>query len=141
MLAPLASDWNNLDAQRKTKWREIAQRYPKMGPEEQQRIQQQMKSWAALTPQQRQAAREQYKSLKQLPPEKKAEARQKWEEYQQLPPEQKRELAARQPPAPAGARGAMPQSNGRTPAPPMTPPAQSLPAPPPPSAGDPTRTR
>ena len=40
VLAPLAPDWENLDAQRKQKWRGIAQRYPKMGPDEQQRIQQ-----------------------------------------------------------------------------------------------------
>ena len=32
MLAPLASDWDKLDAQRKQKWRGIAQRYPKMSP-------------------------------------------------------------------------------------------------------------
>ena len=83
------------DAQRKQKWRGLAQRYPKMSVDEQQRIQQQMKSWAELTPQQRQAAREQYKSLRQLPPEKKDEVRQKWQEYQNLPPEQKRELADR----------------------------------------------
>ena len=38
VLAPLASDWNNLDAQRKQKWRGIAQRYPKMAPDEQQRL-------------------------------------------------------------------------------------------------------
>ena len=44
----IADQW---DAQRKAKWRGIAQRYPKMGPDEQQRIQQQMKSWAELTPQ------------------------------------------------------------------------------------------
>jgi len=83
-----------------------------MAPDEQQRIQQQMKSWAQLTPQQRAVAREQYKSLRQLPPEKKDEVRQRWEEYQNLPPDQKRELAAR----------AQQSPGGRTLAPPMTPP-------------------
>ena len=53
MLAPLAPDWDKLDAQRKQKWRGIAQRYPKMAPDEQQRVQQQMRPWAELTPQQR----------------------------------------------------------------------------------------
>ena len=37
VLAPLASDWNRLDAQRKQKWRGLAQRYPTMAPDQQQR--------------------------------------------------------------------------------------------------------
>ena len=65
---------------RKQKWRGVAQRYPGMHPDEQQRLQQQMQSWAQLTPEQRKVAREQYKSLKALPPDKKEEVRQKWEE-------------------------------------------------------------
>ena len=109
-------DWDHLDAQRKVKWRGIAQRYPEMSPDEQQKIQQQMKSWSELTPQQRQAAREQYKSMRQLPPEKKDEVRQRWQEYQSLPPDQKRELAAK---AQAG--------TPRTMAPAMTPPQQATP--------------
>jgi hypothetical protein len=86
-----------------------------MGSSEQQRIQQQMKSWAELSPQQRAAARERYKSLRQLPPDKKDEVRQRWQEYQNLPPDQKRELAARPPSTAAGAR---------VPAPPMSAPPQ-----------------
>ena len=94
MLAPLAPDWDQLDAQRKTKWRGIAQRYPTMKPDEQARIQEQMRPWAHLTPDERRKAREQYKSIAKLPPEQKSDVKQKWEEYQSLPPEQKRELAA-----------------------------------------------
>ena len=112
MLAPLASDWDNLDAQRKQKWRGIAQRYPTHGAAGAAAIQQQMQSWAELTPQQRQAAREQYKSLRQLPPDKKDEVRQRWQEYQNLPPDQKRELQSQR----RRRRG------GRIPAPAMTPP-------------------
>ncbi len=90
---------------------DIAQRYPKMRPDEQQRVRQQMATWAQLSPEQRQAARERYKTMKTLPPEKKQEVRQKWEQYQTLPPETKRELAAKPPPQwrkPAAARGAQP---------------------------------
>ena len=43
VLSPLASDWNNLDAQRKTKWLGLAKRYPTLPPEQQQRIQGQMR--------------------------------------------------------------------------------------------------
>ena len=96
-------------AQRKQKWLGIAQRYPKMPPAQQQRVQQQMGTWANLTPEQRRVAREQYKSLKQLPPEKRQEVREKWQEYQQLPPEKRRELARRRKPRPATAPTA-PQS-------------------------------
>ena len=70
ILAPLAPDWDKLDASRKAKWRGVAQRYPTMKPDEQQRMQQQMRSWASLTPEQRNAAREQYKTMTKLPPDK-----------------------------------------------------------------------
>jgi len=117
ILAPLQSDWDQLDAQRKSKWRGIAQRYPKMKPDEQQRIHDQMKGWAELTPQQRATAREQYKSMNKLPPDKQNEVRQRWQEYQSLPPEQKREFATQQ-------RGAASAGSARQMAPPMTPPPQ-----------------
>jgi len=97
VLAPLQPDWDNLDAQRKQKWRGIAQRYPQMKPDEQARIHEQMRGWAQLSPDERRAAREQYKSINKLPPDQRADVKQKWEQYQSLPPEQKRELASRPP--------------------------------------------
>jgi hypothetical protein len=99
VLAPLEADWDNLDAQRKAKWIGIARRYPNMRPDEQQRVQSQMRSWATLTPEQRRDAREKFKSLNQLPPDKREEVQRKWQEYQSLTPEQRRELANRPPPA------------------------------------------
>jgi Spy/CpxP family protein refolding chaperone len=98
VLAPLAPDWDRLDAQRKQKWLGISQRYQAMKPDEQARIQEQMRPWARLTPDERRKAREQYKSIANLPPEQKTEVKQKWEEYQSLPPEQRRELATRSAP-------------------------------------------
>jgi hypothetical protein len=98
VLAPLERDWDRLDSQRKSKWRGIAERYPSMAPQDQQRIRDQMQRWSQLTPEQRRAAREQYKSLRRLPPDKKEDVRQKWEQYQSLPPETRRELASRPPP-------------------------------------------
>jgi hypothetical protein len=107
VLAPLAGEWDRMDAQRRLKWLGIARRYHTMKPEEQQRIRTQMQAWAKLTPEQRQAARERYRALKKLPPEKRGEVRRKWEEYQNLPPERRRELAAQPaPPSPnSGAKG------------------------------------
>lgn len=115
VLAPLASEWNQLDATRKAKWRGIAQRYARMPPDDQQRVMRQMRPWSQLTPQERMAAREQYKSLRQLPPEQKGEVKQRWEQYQSLPPERRRELADKAPPP-----GSKP--GGRIPAPGMAPP-------------------
>ena len=61
ILAPLAGDWNNFDATQRKKWLLTAKRYPKMKPEQQQRLQTQMQDWAKLTPEQRYIARENYK--------------------------------------------------------------------------------
>ena len=82
ILAPLASEWNTLDERRRKKWLLLAKRYPKMKPDEQQRIQTQMKDWAKLTPQQRNVARENYKKLAKQPPEKREVVKQKWQESQ-----------------------------------------------------------
>jgi hypothetical protein len=102
ILAPLSRDWDKLEAYRKKKWLGIAKRYPGMKPEEQARVQSQMKEWANLTPDQRKQAREQYKSLQKVPPEKKEALKQKWEEYQTLSEEEKKRLAekAAQKPSP-----------------------------------------
>ncbi len=84
ILAPLASDWNNLDERLRKKWLLTAKRYPKMKPVQQQRLQAQMKDWAKLTPEQRRIARENYKKLAKQPPEKREVVKQKWQEHQQL---------------------------------------------------------
>ena len=63
ILSPLSHEWDRMEAYRKKKWLDIAKRYPGMKPEEQARVQSQMKDWASLTPDQRMHAREQYKTL------------------------------------------------------------------------------
>ena len=125
VLAPLQGDWDGLDAQRKTKWRGIAQRYPQMRPDEQHKIQEQMRPWSQLTPDQRRAAREQYKSISKMPPEQKTDVKQKWEEYQSLPPEQRRELASRPAPQPSKAPA---QQSSKIPAPASQKPGSGSPA-------------
>src|SRR5665647_2349818 len=84
ILAPLAGDWNNLDERPRKKWLLTAKRYPKMKPEQQQRLQAQMRHWAELTPEQRRIARENYKKLAKQPPEKREVVKQKWQERQNL---------------------------------------------------------
>jgi len=83
ILAPLASDWINFDERRRTKWLLLVKRYPQMKPEEQQRLQTQMKDWSKLTPEQRRIARENYKKLAKQPPEKREAVKLKWQENQQ----------------------------------------------------------
>ena len=88
ILAPLASDWNNFDERRRKKWLLTAKRYPKMKPEQQQRLQAQMQAWANLTPEQRRVARENYKKLQKQPPEKKEAVKRSWKERQPQTPTQ-----------------------------------------------------
>jgi hypothetical protein len=86
VLAPLASDWDNFDAQRKRKWIGIAKRYPTLKPDEQARVQRRMQDWAKLTPEQRRVARERYKKIEKLPPEKRETLRTEWEQYRKTKP-------------------------------------------------------
>jgi hypothetical protein len=104
ILAPLASDWNSFDDKRRKKWLLTAKRYPKMKPEQQQRLQAQMREWAALTPEQRQTARENYRKLSKQPPDKREVVKEKWRERQR----QKRATSRGGTPAPAAAKGDAP---------------------------------
>jgi hypothetical protein len=81
-LAPLAEDWEQFDAAGRKKWVAIADRYPAMKPDEQERLQARMKTWASLSKAERQAARERYKLVKQLPPDERRQMQARWEEYQ-----------------------------------------------------------
>ncbi len=93
ILAPLARDWDKMEAFRKKKWLGIAKRYPGMKPQEQARVQRRMQDWASLTPEQRTQARARYKNLKTVPPEQKEALKKKWEQYKELPEEEKKRLA------------------------------------------------
>ncbi|MCK9687201.1 DUF3106 domain-containing protein [Scleromatobacter humisilvae] len=92
VLAPLANDWNGLDARSKERWIDVAGRYPKMKPDEQQRANQRMGEWAHMTVAQRTQARMNFQEASSLSKEER-EAR--WKAYQALPEEKKQELAAK----------------------------------------------
>jgi hypothetical protein len=92
ILAPLASDWDTMENIRRKKWLGIADRYPGMKQDEQQRMQDRMREWAKLTPEQRAKVRSSYKDFNQLPPEQKQVVKQKWDAYTNLPPEQQQRL-------------------------------------------------
>ena len=89
-LAPLERDWSGIDAQRKQKWLQIADRYPSLPPQEQARIAERMNEWARLTPAQRGEMRLRYQESQQVP-----DRSAKWQEYQNLPPESRQQFAER----------------------------------------------
>ena len=103
VLAPLAGDWNALDARSKERWIDVAGRYPKMAPDEQQRANQRMGEWARMTVAERTQARMNFQETRSLSKEER-EAR--WKAYQALPDDKKRELAAKRAAAPASATAA-----------------------------------
>jgi hypothetical protein len=92
VLAPLATDWNALDTRSKERWIDVAGRYHKMKPDEQQRANQRMGEWAHMTVAERTQARMNFQEASSLSKEER-EAR--WKAYQALPEEKKRELAAK----------------------------------------------
>jgi hypothetical protein len=100
VLAPLAGDWNALDGRTKERWVDVAGRFPKMPPDEQQRANQRMVEWSHMTVAQRIQARRNFQETRNLSKEER-EAR--WKAYQALPEEKKRELAAKRAAAPASA--------------------------------------
>lgn len=115
VLAPLSAEWNAMDATRRKKWVAIAERYPKMKPQEQQRLQKNMTDWAKLTPAQRKVARDKYQTLKKLPPDKRREVAAQWKQYQQSLAAQP-ELSPSDPPAPPDPQSAEPPPAAPAPA-------------------------
>ncbi len=77
---------------RRKKWLGVAERYPNMKPEEQERMQARMREWASLTPAQRAKIRDSYKDFNQLPPEQKTVVKKKWQAYSNLPSEEKQRV-------------------------------------------------
>ena len=90
ILAPLESDWDYMHPDSRKKWIQVANIYPKMSKQDQERLQSRMASWSSLSQKERRIARENYLSSLQFPAEKKAEA---WSAYQKLSDEQKKKLA------------------------------------------------
>ena len=90
ILAPLESDWDYMLPDSRRKWTQVANIYPKMSAQDQQRLQSRMNGWSKLSQKERRLARENYLSSLKFPAEKKAEA---WTAYQKLSDEQKKKLA------------------------------------------------
>lgn len=113
-LKPLERDWSGIDAARKQKWLEIANRYPSLPPAERQRISERMTEWAKLSPAERGQARLNFQNARQVAPE---ERQARWQAYQELSPEQRKKLAARATPGDLAARNGDPARRPVAPAP------------------------
>ena len=96
VLAPLERDWGEIDAQRQSKWLEVASRFPSLPVEERARLQQRMAEWARMTPLERSRARLQFQEAKQVSP---TEREAKWQAYQALPEAERQALTQRAKPA------------------------------------------
>jgi hypothetical protein len=83
VLAPLKDHWSDLASTPRQKWVKVANAYPKMKPDEQQRLQERMRDWVKLSSEQRRAAREKYLAIKKLPPAKREDVKLQWQQYQQ----------------------------------------------------------
>ena len=90
ILAPLESDWDYMLPESRKRWMYIANIYPNMNAQDQERLQSRMASWSNLSQKERRLARENYLASLKFPTEKKAEA---WTAYQKLSDEQKKKLA------------------------------------------------
>ncbi|MFZ4380267.1 MAG: DUF3106 domain-containing protein [Polynucleobacter sp.] len=90
ILKPLESDWDYMSPDSRKKWIQVANIYPKMSGQDQERLQSRMGSWSSLSQKDRRLARDNYLSSLKFPAEKKAEA---WSAYQKLSDEQKKKLA------------------------------------------------
>ncbi|MDP3621463.1 MAG: DUF3106 domain-containing protein [Polynucleobacter sp.] len=93
ILAPLEEDWSYLSNERRQKWIQVANLYPKMKTVDQERLQLRMNDWAKLSQKDRRIARDNYLSSLRFPAEEKTTA---WQAYQQLSPEEKKKLAAKE---------------------------------------------
>ncbi len=89
-LAPLATEWDQMDGVRKQKWLEMSNHFASLKPDDQARIHERMREWVRLTPAERKLARDTYKRTRKLAPGEKTAT---WESYQQLPDDQKQKLA------------------------------------------------
>jgi hypothetical protein len=92
ILSPLAGDWDQMEFWRRGKWLDIVQRYNAMSPDEQQRMQDRMRTWANLTTEQRKSARAMFQNVQKATPEQREALKQMWAEYEALPDEEKQRL-------------------------------------------------
>lgn len=88
-LMPLERHWPAMDDTGRDKWLNVANRFDKLSPAEQQRVQERMSQWAKLPAQERGEARLRFQQTRQLTAD---ERQQKWAAYQALPAADREDL-------------------------------------------------
>lgn len=89
VLQPLAARWAELDDGTRDKWVSVANRFDRLSPVDQRRVQDRMTQWSKLTPKERGEARMRFQQWRQLSPQ---DRQRKWEAYQALSPEARKDL-------------------------------------------------
>lgn len=89
VLQPLAARWGELDDASRDKWVRLANRFDRLSPTDQRRVQDRMTQWSKLSPKERGEARLRYQQSRQLSVE---DRQRKWEAYQALSPEARKDL-------------------------------------------------
>lgn len=69
ILAPLSASWDSLPQSEHKSFIGVADAYPKLSAEKQQRLRTQIKDWAGLTLEQRHRAREKFSAFSKVPEE------------------------------------------------------------------------
>lgn len=90
MLAPLEENWADMSEVERQHWMGIIDGASSLTREEQTRLANRMREWAAMSPEARERARDQYRALRSMPPDQRERLYQQWQMYQSLPPEQRR---------------------------------------------------
>jgi hypothetical protein len=91
-LAPLQSQWSQLDTDRRAHWLALADRFPDLSSAERRRLQDRMIEWSQRSPDERGATRLQFHEAQRWTPEERQE---RWREYQSLDPQARLILAHR----------------------------------------------
>ncbi len=89
ILSPLREHWGGMDDISRDKWLGVAERYPKLGTAEQERVRERMAKWSKVPPKERGEARLRFQQSRQMTAD---ERQKKWEAYQALPPEARDDL-------------------------------------------------
>lgn len=90
VLQPLKALWPTMESTNRERWVNVANRFGRLSPIEQQRMQERMTQWSKLPPQERGEARLRFQQTRQISPQ---ERQQKWASYQALSPQEKGDLA------------------------------------------------
>jgi Protein of unknown function (DUF3106) len=84
-LKPFEKSWYTLSAVERKSWVTLANRVPKLSPQEQKKAAARVSEWAALTPEQRKLARANYRLAQNLNQDERTE---QWQKYESMTPAQ-----------------------------------------------------